>query len=98
MIGCCLDNCGLIEIEQVIDEFIGMQCFEIELIQGVDWEVFEIKGDDHTRASTNSGSENVAIISVRQLKTFHERLEISDQAVWHGAIHQVGCAIQFGSG
>ncbi|AOZ01712.1 hypothetical protein BKK81_20240 [Cupriavidus sp. USMAHM13] len=59
------NDSGRIQVEQVVDEFVGVPGLDAERCQCVVRKVFPVEGDDDAGAATNGGGEYVPVVWVR---------------------------------
>jgi len=72
-LGSC-DDRSLIEIEEVLDEDVGMLGLESEGLQHVSREVLLVEGHAHARVAANRGREHMPIIRIGKGETGDQRL------------------------
>lgn len=84
----------LIAVEQGSHEHIGVLGLDTKRREPIGWKVGQVLGDDEIGAASNGGGQHMAIVRVRKIERFDERLVAGDQATSHVRIHHRARAVK----
>ena len=59
------NDCGGIQVEQVVDKFVGVLSLDAERRKRVARKISLVEGDDDAGATANGGCEYVSVVGVR---------------------------------
>jgi len=85
---CRADNRSRLEIEEIVDEYVGMLRFHPIRRQHCVGKVLLIERHDHTGVAADRGGQDMPIISIRQPQTLDQRFVPGHQRIRYRPIHQ----------
>ena len=83
---------GRCQIQESIDELIGVLCFNPVTLEDVGGEVVQVEGHDHVGTSSDRRCEDVPIIRVRQYYRLDQVFIVLYEAIPRMRVHQVPSA------
>lgn len=83
------DNGARREVDEIDHEVVRVLRLHTKRSEAVGRKVLQVPCDDHLRAGADRGGNDVAVVQIREIQPFDQRLVSSHETVRNGGTHQV---------